>query len=437
MMSRVGVGIIGFGTVGTGVAKILLENAEVISRRVGVPIELVRIADLDVTRDRGFALPPGLLTTDVKQILADPSIDIVVELIGGCDMAKRIILESIAAGKHIVTANKALLALHGEEIFAAASRRSIDLGFEASVGGGIPVIQVLREGLAANTIQSIYGIINGTANYILSRMTHEGQSFERVLDEAKRAGYAEADPTFDVEGIDSAHKLAILVALAYGTPVNVKEVYTEGITNITSLDIAFAKEFGYTIKLLGIAKLVGHEVEARVHPTMLPSSSPIAQVEGVYNAIQLVGDAVGDVVLYGRGAGSMPTGSAVVGDLIAIARNFLKGAVGRVPPVSFQQNQRRPIRIRTMEEISSLYYLRFMVLDRPGVLSHIAGELGRCGISISSVLQQGRREGHTVPIVIKTHTATERDVQTALRVINRMAFISEPTTLIRVEGKDE
>ena len=437
MMSRVGVGIIGFGTVGTGVAKILLENADLISRRVCVPIELVRIADLDVTRDRGLALPPGLLTTDVKQILADPSIDIVVELIGGCDVAKRIVLESIAAGKHVVTANKALLALHGEEIFAAASRANIDLGFEASVGGGIPVIQVLREGLAANTIQSIYGIINGTANYILSRMTHEGQSFERVLDEAKRAGYAEADPTFDVEGIDSAHKLAILVALAYGTPVNVKDVYTEGITNITSLDIAFAKEFGYTIKLLGIAKLVGHEVEARVHPTMLPSSSPIAQVEGVYNAIQLVGDAVGDVVLYGRGAGSMPTGSAVVGDLIAIARNFLKGAVGRVPPVSFQQNQRRPIRIRTMEEISSLYYLRFMVLDRPGVLSHIAGELGRCGISISSVLQQGRREGHTVPIVIKTHTAMERDVQTALGVINRMAFISEPTTLIRVEGKDE
>jgi len=214
MISRVGVGIIGFGTVGTGVAKILLENAALISRRVGVPIELVRIADLDVTRDRGVALPPGLLTTDAKQILADPSIDIVVELIGGCDAAKRIILESIAAGKHVVTANKALLALHGEEIFAAASRANIDLGFEASVGGGIPVIQVLREGLAANTIQSIYGIINGTANYILSRMTHEGQSFETVLDEAKQAGYAEADPTFDVAGIDSAHKLAILVALA-------------------------------------------------------------------------------------------------------------------------------------------------------------------------------------------------------------------------------
>jgi homoserine dehydrogenase len=402
-----------------------------------VPIEIVRIADLDVMRDRGLFLPPGLLTNDAKQVLTDPSIDIVVELIGGCDAAKRIILEAIAAGKHVVTANKALLALHGEEIFAAAARTGVDLGFEASVGGGIPVIQALREGLAGNTIQSIYGIINGTANYILSRMTHEGQSFETVLDEAKQAGYAEADPTFDVAGIHSAHKLAILVSLAYGTPVNVKEVYTEGSTHITPIDIAYAKEFGCTIKLLGIAKLVGNEIEARVHPTMLPSSSPIAQVEGVYNAIQLVGDAVGDLVLYGRGAGSMPTGSAVVGDLISIARNLLKGAVGRVPPASFQQGQRHPLRMRTMEEISSLYYLRFMVLDRPGVLSHIAGELGRCGISISSVLQQGRREGQTVPVVIKTHTAMERDVQSALRAIDRMAFISEPTTLIRVEGKDE
>src|SRR2546430_3875954 len=237
MISRVGVGIIGFGTVGTGVVKILVENASLISRRGGVPTEIVRVADLNVTRDRGLILPPGLLTIDAMQILTDPSIDIVVELIGGCDSAKRIILEAMAAGKHVVTANKALLALHGEEIFAAASRAGVDLGFEASVGGGIPVIQALREGLAANTIQSIYGIINGTANYILSRMTREGQCFETVLDEAKQAGYAETDPTFDVAGIDSAHKLAILVALAYGTPVNVKDVYTEGITHITPLDV--------------------------------------------------------------------------------------------------------------------------------------------------------------------------------------------------------
>jgi homoserine dehydrogenase len=268
-------------------------------------------------------------------------------------------------------------------------------------------------------------------------MTHDGHSFDAVLKDAQRAGYAEADPTFDVAGIDSAHKLAILVSLAYGTPVNIKDIYTEGITHITPTDIAYAKEFGYTIKLLGIAKLVDGEIEARVHPTMLPSTSPIAQVEGVYNAIQLVGDAVGDVVLYGRGAGSLPTGSAVVSDVMAIGRNLLKGAAGRVPVASFQQHQRRPIRMKSMEEISSLYYLRFMVVDRPGVLAQIAGELGQCGISIASMLQQGRREGQAVPVVIKTHTAKERDIQTALRAINEKEFVAEPATLIRVEGKDE
>lgn len=437
MKSRIGVGIIGFGTVGAGTAKVLLDNATLIRRRVGVPVELIRIADLDITRDRGLSLSPGVLTTDAKHVINDPTVDIVIELIGGYDIAKRVILDAIAAGKHVVTANKALLALHGEEIFEAASRKGVDVGFEASVGGGIPVIRALTEGLAGNTLQSIYGIINGTSNYILSRMTHDGHSFEAVLKDAQQAGYAEADPTFDVGGIDSAHKLAILVSLAYGTPVNFKEIYTEGITHITPTDIAYAKEFGFTIKLLGIAKFVDGEVEARVHPTMLPSASPIAQVEGVYNAIQLVGDAVGDVVLYGRGAGSMPTGSAVVSDVIAIGRNLLKGAVGRVPPASFQQDQRRPLRMKPMEEISSLYYLRFMVVDRPGVLAQIAGELGRCGISISSMLQQGRREGQTVPVVIKTHMARERDVQTALREINRKPFVSEPATLIRVEGKDE
>ncbi|TKB69724.1 MAG: homoserine dehydrogenase [Nitrospira sp.] len=437
MRSRIGIGIVGFGTVGTGVAKILLDNAALITRRVGVPVELVRVADRDIIRDRGVTLAAGVLTTDSTQVLSAPDIDIVIELIGGYDTAKRIILDAILAGKHVVTANKALLALHGEEIFDAAVRKGVDVGFEASVGGGIPVIRALTEGLAGNTIESIYGIINGTSNYILSRMTREGHSFEEVLTDAQRAGYAEADPTFDVAGIDSAHKLAILVNLAYGTPVNFKDIYTEGITNITPIDIAYAKQFGFTIKLLGIAKLVDGEIEARVHPTMLPSTSPIAQVEDVYNAIQLVGDAVGDVVLYGRGAGSMPTGSAVVSDVIAIGRNLLKNSAGRVPVASFQPDQRRPLRLRSMEEISSLYYLRFTVVDRPGVLAQIAGELGRCGISISSMVQQGRREGQTVPIVIKTHVAKERDVQTALREINRKAFVSESPTLIRIEGKDE
>ncbi|MBA5869094.1 MAG: homoserine dehydrogenase [Nitrospira sp. CR2.1] len=437
MKTEIGVGLIGFGTVGSGVARVLIENAELIRRRVGVPIKLVRIADLDITRDRGIVIPPGVLTTDIQQVLTDPRVDIVIELMGGYDLAKRVILDAVQRGKHVVTANKALLAVHGEEIFAAASRHGIDLGFEASVGGGIPVIRALTEGLAANNIQSIYGIINGTSNYILSRMTSEGQRFDVVLEEAKRAGYAEADPTFDVAGIDSAHKLTIMVSLAYGTPVNFKEIYTEGITALTPLDIAYAKEFGFTIKLLAIAKYSEGEIEARVHPTMVPSASQIAKVDGVYNAIQLVGDAVEDVVLYGRGAGSMPTGSAVVSDVMSIARDMLKSATGRVPPASYQPGERRPLRMRPMEEITSLYYIRFMVLDRPGVLSKIAGVLGHYGISISSVLQQGRKEGQTVPVVIMTHMAKERDIQNALRDINPMPYISEPTTLIRVEGRDE
>ncbi len=437
MQERIGVGLIGFGTVGTGVAKILLGSGALIRRRVGVPIELVRVADLDTTRDRGVTLPPGVLINDAKTLIDDPAVDIVIELIGGYDAAKRVILEALAKGKPVVTANKALLAVHGEEIFEATARHKVDLGFEASVGGGIPVIRALTEGLAANTVLSLYGIINGTSNYILSRMTCEGQNFKDVLAEAQAAGYAEADPTFDVAGVDSAHKLAIMVSLAYGTPVNVKEMYTEGITRITPVDITYAEEFGFTIKLLAIAKSLDGEIEARVHPTMVPSASPIAQVEGVYNAIQLVGDAVGDIVLYGQGAGSMPTGSAVVGDVIAIARNLLRGAAGRVPPASFQQDQRRPLRIRPMEEILSQYYMRFMVLDRPGVLSQIAGVLGQHRISIASVIQQGRKEGQTVPVVIMSHTARERDVQAALREIDKMAFISEPTTLIRVEGHDE
>jgi homoserine dehydrogenase len=437
MKSSVSVGLIGFGTVGTGVAKILIENAALIRRRVGVPVNLVRVADLDTKRDRGVRLPDGVLTADLRAVLDDPSIDIVLELMGGYDAAKQVILEAMAKGKQVVTANKALLAVHGEEIFEAASRHHVDLGFEASVGGGIPIIRALAQGLAANSIRSMYGIINGTSNYILSRMTRERHGFAEVLAEAQRAGYAEADPTFDVDGIDSAHKLSIMVTLAYGTPVNFKEIYTEGITHLTPLDIAYAREFGYTVKLLGIAKFLESEIEARVHPTMIPSDSPVAQVEGVYNAIQLVGDAVGDIVLYGQGAGSLPTGSAVASDVIDIARNLLTGASGRVPPASFQRDQRRPLRIRPMEEIASLYYLRFMVVDRPGVLSQISGVLGQHGISISSVLQKGRKEGQTVPVVIMTHTATERNVQAALRDINRMAFISEPTTLIRVEGHDE
>jgi homoserine dehydrogenase len=434
------VGLIGFGTVGSGVAKILTANAGLIRRRLGLPIDLVKVADLDISTNRGIALPADVLTTDVRQVVDNPNIDIVVELIGGYDPAKRFLLEAMGKGKHVVTANKALLAVHGEELFQAAVRAGVDVGFEGSVCGGVPIIRSLTEGLAANQIRSLYGIVNGTSNYILTRMTEAGRSFQDVLAEAQKAGYAEADPTFDVAGTDAAHKLAILVNLAFGTPVNFKEVYVEGITGIAPMDIEYATEFGYTIKLLAIAKLQGagdaEEIEARVHPTMIANDSPLARVGGVYNAIQVTGDAVGDIMLYGRGAGSMPTASAVVSDVMDIARNIVRGTSGRVPACAFQPDQRRPLRIRPIEDISGLYYLRFMVLDKPGVLSQLSGVLGKHDISISSVLQRGRKDGQTVPVVMTTHIAVERNIRASLREIDALAAVSAPTTVVRIEGED-
>jgi len=437
MKSHINIGLVGLGTVGTGTAKILLDNHDVIARRVGVPLHLKRIVDLDVTTDRGLALPDGILTADLAGLLNDPTIDIVIELIGGYGTAKRVMLDAIAHGKHVATANKALLAVHGEDVFTAAAHAGMDVGFEASVGGGIPIIRALTEGLAANRCAAIVGILNGTCNYILTQMLKEKQEFEEALTQAQAKGFAEADPTFDIQGIDSLHKLAIMVNLAFGTPVNVKEVFTEGIQQLTALDIQYASELGMVVKLLGIAKIHDGQIEARVHPTLIDKDSPLAQVHGVYNAIHVVGDAVGDVMLYGQGAGSLPTGSAVVSDVINIARNIVRGASGRVPPTSFPEEQRIPIRIRPMEELTTRYYLRCMVLDRPGVLSQISGVLGNQGISIMSVIQQGRQEGQTVPLVIMTHRASERSVQTALKEINHMAsVVSQPTTLIRVEDEE-
>jgi homoserine dehydrogenase len=441
---RIAVGLIGFGTVGTGVAKVLTSNAGSIRRRLGVPLDLVKVADLNLTADRGITLPAGVLTSHAREVIDDPRIDIVIELIGGYDPAKRFLLDAIAKGKSVVTANKALLAVHGEELFQAAARAKVDIGFEASVGGGIPIVRTLTEGLAANRILSLYGIVNGTSNYILTKMTEAGRSFEAVLAEAQKAGYAEADPTFDIAGTDAAHKLAILINLAFGTPVNFKDVYVEGIAGIAPMDIAYATEFGYTIKLLAIAKLheereggrAPAELEARVHPTMIASDAPIARVGGVYNAIQVTGDAVGDIMLYGRGAGSLPTASAVVSDVIDMARNILTGSVGRVPSCAFQMDQRRPLRIRPIDEVGSLYYLRFMVLDKPGVLSQLSGVLGKHEISISSVLQRGRKDGQTVPVVMTTHMALERKMQAALREIAAFPFVSGQTTLVRIEGED-
>jgi len=434
---KIGVGIIGFGTVGTGVVKILTNRAEEIRRRLGVPLELVRIADLDIRRDRGVAVRPGVLTEKADEVIDDPAVDVVVELVGGTDLARTLILKAFEKGKCVVTANKALLAVHGEELYRAARKAGMDLGFEASVGGGIPIIRAMKEGLSANRILSIYGIINGTANYILSKMTEEKRPFAEVLAEAQRLGYAEADPRFDVEGIDSAHKLAILVTLAFGTPVEIKSIYTEGITGVTPTDIDYAKEFGYRIKLLAIAKAGEDSLEARVHPTMVPEDYLIATVNGVYNAIYVVGDAVGNTLFYGKGAGEMPTGSAVVSDLMEAGRNLLSGSVGCVPPTGFDPERRETLRIKPMEEIRSFYYLRFMVWDKPGVLSRISGVLGKFDISISSMIQKSRKVGTAVPVVMMTHKALERDVRQALSEIDRFPDVSEKTVLIRVEGDDE
>ncbi len=435
--AEIRIGLVGFGTVGSGAAKILFDNADLIARRVGVPLSLTRIVDVDVTSDRGVVLPEGVLSADIEGLMNDPAVDIVVELVGGCDFAKRVVLEAIGKGKHVVTANKALLAMHGEEVFAAANRAGVDVGFEASVGGGIPILRSLTEGLVANHCLSIVGIMNGTSNYVLTQMKREGREFQDALAQAQAAGYAEADPTFDIEGIDTMHKLAIMVSLAYGSPVNVKDVYTEGIQRLSALDVRYASELGMTVKLLGVAKFRDGEIEARVHPTMIDKMAPLAQVHGVYNAMHVVGDAVGDVMLYGQGAGSLPTGSAVVSDVVDIARNVRKRACGRVPPTSFQMECRVPIRIRPMEELTTRYYLRCMVPDQPGVLSKIAGILGNHSISIASVLQQGRREGQTVPVVIMTHRASEHAVQTALHDVNRLSsLVSQPITLIRVEDQE-
>jgi homoserine dehydrogenase len=434
-LQEVGIGIIGLGTVGTGTAKLLLANGELLRRRIGMPLRLVRAADLDISRDRGIDLPEGVLTGDGMDVIRDPEVRIVVELIGGTVAAKDFVLEAIRQRKSVVTANKALLAEHGEEIACAALDSGVDLGFEASVGGGIPIIRAMREGLAANRIRGIYGIINGTCNFILSKMTVEGGEFADVLAEAQRIGLAEADPSFDVDGIDSAHKLAILVWLAAGTPVALKDIYVEGIRNISALDIAYAREFGYTIKLLAIAKENGNGTEVRVHPTMIPSSHLLATVGGADNAIYVKGDFVGSSLFYGQGAGQSPTASAVASDIVEIARNIRKGIVGRIPPSGFFVN--RPgerVVVSSPENVRSEYYLRFRVLDKPGVLSKIAGILGSHAISIASVIQKGRREESAVPIFIVTHHARESGMRAALEETDRLPVVLDRTRMIRIEN---
>ena len=434
-MQVINVGIIGLGTVGSGTWRILQENAALVRHRVGVPIEVRKIAVRDLSRDRGLDIPTALLTNRPTEVVEDPDIDIVVELIGGYEPARELILTAIARGKHIVTANKALLAVHGAEIQDAVRRAGVMIGFEGSVGGGIPVIKALKESLAANRILSIYGIINGTSNYILTKMTDEGLAYEAVLLEAQRAGYAEADPTFDVGGIDTAHKLAILVNMAFEMPIQFKDIFTAGITAISPLDIDFGRELGYKVKLLAIAKSHDGRVEARVHPTMVPDDYPIAKVGGVYNAIQIVGDACGDIMLYGRGAGSLPTGSAVVGDIMDIARRMLMEPA-RTLPLGPSPDELPMPQLQPMDSIASLYYLRLTALDQPGVLAQISGVLGTHRISIAQMIQRGRKQGGSVPLVIMTHMAQEHDMQKAMVEIEALSCVTEKPVLIRVEGEE-
>jgi len=438
-MSDIKVGLIGFGNIGAGVVKLLQSNADLVRNKVGTGIVLKRIADLDITSDRGVTLPTGVLTSNVNEIFDDPEISVVIELIGGYEPAKTFVLKAIEKGKHIVTANKALLALHGEEIYAAAARKGVEVQFEAAVGGGIPVLTAIKGNLAANNFGSVIGIMNGTCNYILTRMTQEGADFSEVLKAAQELGYAEPDPTFDIEGVDTAHKLAILVSLCFGTRIDFNSISTEGISNISGLDVKFAKDFGYRIKLLAIGKLSDGKIEARVHPTMIPLHNPLAEVNGVFNAIRLTGDFVGPVMFYGRGAGQNPTASAIVGDLIGLARTMQVGAGRRMAPLGFLDKEIKTIPLKPMADIVSKYMLRFSALDKPGVLASIAGALGNHGISIESMVQTTHQDSDAtpVPIVIKTHEAREGSVQSALAEIDCLDIICEKTVFIRIEDNLE
>jgi len=431
-MKQVNVGIIGFGTVGAGTAEILLNNREIIEKRVGLEIVLKRIADLDLESDRGITLPEGVLTNDAPGLLNDPDIDIVVELVGGLTVAKQFIRTALNNGKHVVTANKALLAEFGSELYETAARKGVNIAYEAAVGGGMPVVGALRDGLAANNTTTIIGILNGTSNYILTRMATDGLPYEDAVNGAIRLGYAEDPPTLDVDGTDAAHKLAILISLAYGVPAPFESIYREGIDKLTQNDIEFAEEFGYCIKLLTVARDLGGEVEARVHPAMLPKGHILSNVNGAFNAVFIEGDYVGPTLYYGQGAGRKPTGSAVVSDIMDIARKIKGGSDRIVCPLGFADSTGQTIRIQTMQNLKTAYYFRFSALDKPGVLSKIAGILGEKNISISSVIQKGRDADGAVPVVMLTHEAYERNVTEALEQIDKLDVLQDKTMMIRV-----
>ena len=430
-MKEIRVGLIGFGTVGKGLANALIAQKERLLQRTGTTFVLSTVADIALE-----TLPDEFsevtLTKDANDIFSDPKIDIVVELIGGMEPAKTFMLKAIESGKHVVTANKALLSVHGLEIFQAAARNNVEVGFEASVGGGIPVIKSLKEGLVANRINYIKGIMNGTANYILSQMTDHGTPFQEVLKEAQELGFAEADPTYDVEGIDTAHKLAILMTIAYGLSVHLDDITVEGISSIQPIDIEFAKKFGYRIKLLAISRNHGDHVEARVHPTMVPENHMLATINGAFNGIQFQGDTVGDVLLYGQGAGMMPTGSAVAADVVDIGRNIVNNCINRVPALSYLPDQIGKPTITPTQQLVCPYYFRITALDQPGVLANITGIFGTHGISIRSMMQQERDANEPVYIVFRTHRATEGAVEKAIAEIDALDVCTGPTVKIRL-----
>ncbi len=434
-MRTISVGLLGLGNVGSGVVKLLADNADAIRQRLGgSAVAIRRVAVREADKPRLVDVAPALITTDVNAILSDPEIEIIVELVGGEEPARTYLLDAIARGKHIVTANKALLAAHGEEIFAAAEQRGVDVYYEASVGGGVPIIRALREGLASDRVDELVAIVNGTSNFLLTTMTEEGRPFEAILKEAQEKGYAEADPSLDVDGWDAAHKLCVLVPLCFGTRIRVDQVLVEGLRGIEPIDFRYAERFGYVIKPLVIGKDHGDSVEARVHPTLIPRRFMLASVNGVYNAVYVSSYALGNSMYYGRGAGMMPTAVAVVSDVIEVSRNLLSSSSGGTPlRASRRRGDMRERRIRDPGELSSRYYLRFGVVDKPGVLAQLAGMLGEHEISISEVVQEGQRqEGRPVTVVVTTHRALEKNVQSALAIINRLPTVREPTRLLRI-----
>ncbi|MGB9886373.1 MAG: homoserine dehydrogenase [Moorellales bacterium] len=420
-------GLLGLGTVGSGVVKLLRENAAAIATKIGCPLVLERILVRDKSKPRAVEVAPELLTENPADILDDPDIDVVVEVMGGLEPAREFILRALEGGKSVVTANKDVLALHGQQLLQAAEANGVDFFFEASVGGGIPIIYPLKELLAANRIFQVLGIVNGTTNYILSKMTQEGKDFSEALSEAQALGYAESDPSADVEGADAARKLAILASIAFNTRVTYPDVYVEGITGVSRRDILYAGELGYVIKLLAIGREVEGEVEARVHPALVPRSHPLAAVSEVFNAIFVRGDAVGETMFYGRGAGEMPTASAVVGDLMQVGKNLLRGATGRMTCTCYRQ-----LPIRPMGRVECQYYLRFTVTDRPGVLARIAGVFGDEGVSLASVIQKRSFEGWA-ELVLITHRVREANLQKALDTIRQLPVVRTVDSLIRVE----